>query len=153
MKTAAFRPAAETDVPRLAALMPDLYSYDGHAPDTASWAAAVAELIGTPGLGSVWLIETDGELAGYAVLTCGYSLEYFGPYAFLDELYLVASARGQGIGSQAIEFLVAHARAQGLRSLHLEVDEANRDGQRFYAARGFHYRGHMHLMSRSLIHD
>ncbi|MFZ2487121.1 MAG: GNAT family N-acetyltransferase [Anaerolineae bacterium] len=150
MKTVAFRPAEAADVPRLAALMPDLYSYDGHAPDAAPWAAAVAELIGTPGLGSVWLIETGGELAGYAVLTYGYTLEYFGRYAFLDELYLVPTARGQGIGSQTIDFLVAHARAQGLRSLHLEVDEANRDGQHFYAARGFHYRGHMHLMSRPL---
>lgn len=153
MKTVTFYPATGNDVPRLAVLMPDLYSYDGHAPDVSAWAAAVTELIHMPDLGSVWLIETEGELAGYAVLTYGYSLEYFGRYAFLDELYLVPTARGQGIGSQAIDFLATHARAQGLHSVHLEVDEANRDGQRFYAARGFHYRGHMHLMSRSLIHD
>lgn len=143
-------PAAAADVPLLAAMMPDLYHGDEHTPDATQWAAGVRGLISAPEHGRVWLIRMQDELAGYVVLTFGYSLEYFGPYAFLDELYLLPAFRGRGIGTEVIAWLVAYARRTGLRSLHLEVDEANADGQRFYLARGFHYRGHMHLMSLAL---
>ena len=142
-----FSPATLDDAPRLAEFIPDLYSYDGAAPDAGHWAAAVRGLISNPAWGGVWLIEEQGATAGYAVLTYGYSLEYAGRYAFLDELYLLPAYRGRGIGTRVIEWLTDYARRAGLRSLHLEVDEANAAGQRFYLRHGFHYRGHMHLMS------
>ena len=147
---AQFAPAMLEDVPRLATFMPDLYAYEGAPPDVAAWSAALAELVQTPSLGQVWVIQLDGQPIGYVALTFGYSLEFGGRDAFIDELYIDEPHRGQGIGGQAIEFIETYARSSGLRSLHLEVDDYNVNGQRFYETRGFHFRRHMHLMSKRL---
>ena len=47
--------------------------------------------------GRVFLIELGEELAGYCVLTLGYSLEFRGVDAIVDELYLRAAYRGRGL--------------------------------------------------------
>ena len=41
---------------------------------------------------------------GYLVLTLGYSLEYGGRDAFIDEVYIRSSYRGRGIGTAALTF-------------------------------------------------
>ncbi len=143
-------PATVDDAPLLTAMMPGLYAYDGETPDVASWSAALVGLMQEPSLGQVWVIHLGGQPIGYAALTFGYSLEFHGRDAFIDELYIDQAHRGQGIGGQVIASIEAYARAAGLRSLHLEVDDGNASGQRFYQARGYGFRRHMHLMSKPL---
>jgi len=36
-------------------------------------------------MGRVWLIQYQGQVIGYVILTLGYSLEYGGRDAFIDE--------------------------------------------------------------------
>nr|WP_242054288.1 GNAT family N-acetyltransferase [Nostoc sp. FACHB-888] len=52
--------------------------------------------------GQTWLIWQEDEVIGYIVLTLGYSLEYRGRDAFVDEFYLRPKHRGQGIGTQTL---------------------------------------------------
>jgi hypothetical protein len=49
--------------------------------------AALGQLLDAPSLGQVWLIENDGQVVGYVVLTLGYSLEFDGREAYVDEIY------------------------------------------------------------------
>jgi GNAT superfamily N-acetyltransferase len=81
------------------------------------------------------------------VLTFGYSLEFHGRDAFVDELYLQEGARGRGTGRQALEFLAGVCSDLGVRALHLEVVRGNEAAQRLY--RGFGFEDHdRYLMTK-----
>src|SRR5690606_24920532 len=51
--------------------------------------------------GRIWIIQSNSEVAGYAVLTFGFSFERNGRDAFIDELYLKPAHRNKGIGRLA----------------------------------------------------
>lgn len=110
---------------------------------------AYATLWSEPLHGAAWLAREGGELAGYGVLACGFSLEYGGRDAFVDELYVRPAGRDRGIGSGILDAMEAECRRQGIHALHLEVDHDNPDGRRLYFRRGFvdHER---HLMTKRL---
>lgn len=57
--------------------------------------------------------------------------------AFLDELYLVAPYRGQGIGRRAVQFVLQEAARLDIRAVHLEVERHNEAAKRIYREAGF----------------
>jgi diamine N-acetyltransferase len=147
---ASFRPAAESDVGVLLELMRALYDEDGSTPlseDTAE--PALRGLLAAPDRGLVWVIEQAGEAAGYLVLTWGYSLEFHGRDAFIDELYVAPSYRGAGLGRQAVEWAEAACRAHGAGAVHLEVEIENERAHALYRRSGFAERG-LRLMTKRL---
>src|SRR5262245_64034144 len=114
-------------------MMRDLYAHDGLAPlDEAIARRALLGVIGDDTLGRVFLILMANEVAGYAVLTFGYSLEFHGRDAFVDEIYLRAEYRGLGIGKRALQFLSEVCAAEGVNALHLEVEREDRSAQTVY---------------------
>jgi ribosomal protein S18 acetylase RimI-like enzyme len=150
MSAASFRPATESDVSILIELMHALYEEDGSTalrPDAAE--RALRGLLGSPDRGLVRVIEQDGEPAGYLVLTWGYSLEFHGRDAFIDELYVAPRYRGAGIGRQAVEWAEAVCRTQGAGALHLEVEIDNERAHALYRRSGFSERGRR-LMTKRL---
>src|SRR4051812_13137320 len=68
-------------------------AFDGSALDTGLTLGALQRLVDDAALGRVWLIEMNGEAVGYAILTLGYSLEFHGRDAVIDELYVVERYR------------------------------------------------------------
>jgi len=144
-----FTTAAAADIDALVALVQQFYAHERIAFDEARVRAALAALIDAPALGCVWLIGRGAAVVGYLVVTFGFSLEYGGRDAFIDELFLLEAERGQGLGSLALAFTADHCRAHGVRALHLEVDRLNTGAQRLYQRRGFsdHDR---YLMTRPL---
>ena len=100
-------------------------------------------------LGQAWLIQQE-DVIGYIVLTLGYSLEYRGRYAFIDELYLRPQHRGQGIGTQTLAFAEDACRVLGVQALHLEVDFDNPKAQRLYHKVGYQ-RHDRFLMTKNLV--
>ncbi|MCC6796959.1 MAG: GNAT family N-acetyltransferase [Candidatus Hydrogenedentes bacterium] len=119
-------------------LMRHLYEHDDIVFDAAAARDALFNLVNKPERGIVWLMKDGDVPVGYAVVTFGYSLEFRGVDAFLDELYISASHRGQGLGRRAIELAEEHCRARGVQSLHLEVERSNTDAQAVYRKLGFH---------------
>jgi len=103
--------------------------------DTA--AHALRELLTSPAVGRVWLVEADGSAVGYIVLTFGFSLEYGGRDAFVDELFVLSSWRGRGLGKAALSFALSEASRLGVRAVHLEVERANPSAQQLYRSSGF----------------
>ena len=100
-------------------------------------------------LGQAWLIQQE-DVIGYIVLTLGYSLEYRGQDAFIDELYLRPQHRGQGIGTQTLAFAEDACRVLGVQALHLEVDFNNPKAQRLYHKVGYQ-RHDRFLMTKNLV--
>src|SRR5262245_51452526 len=131
------RPAGPTDLATLLSLMRAYYAHDHLTFDEQRTRAAAEGLLSDPSLGQVWLIEDGPAVVGYAVLVYGYSLEYGGRAATLDELYLRPEARGRGLGARALQCLEDFCRSRGIRSLQVEVEGANGDAQSFYRSAGF----------------
>ena len=132
-----FVPASQPDVERLLGWIAELYRHDGIPFDASVVRPAVATLLDEPALGRVWLITVDTQPVGYLVLTFGYSLEFGGRTAVLDELFVAEAYRGQGLGTQALRFAADECRKLGARVVQLEVDRHNLDAQRLYRATGF----------------
>ena len=131
------RPAHPDDCERILPLMERYYGEDGYPFVPAEARAALARFLGDPSLGRMWVFVAAGEVVGYTALTFGYSLEYRGRDAFVDELYLVPSHRGAGLGRVAIALAEDACRAAGVRALHLEVERGNARGRALYARTGF----------------
>src|ERR1700746_3901122 len=87
--------------------------------------------------GRAWLFSSGSELAGYVILTLGYSFEYRGREAFVDELYVEEKFRRRGVGRRALEFVEERAREWGVNAIHLEVDRVNDAASGLYRRAGY----------------
>ncbi len=136
--TPSFVPAMPSDLDQLLQLMREYYEYDQLAFDREAASAALLELLQNPAYGRVWLIgAAPGEIAGYIALTFGYSLEFHGRDAFVDEFYLREAYRRKGIGSAALAFAAQFCAQHGISSVHLVVERHNHAARSFYPAQGY----------------
>ena len=146
-----FRVAGEADVDVILNFMRQLNVEDpGPLPlDDEAARATLAHFLRDPSLGRAWLI-CDGQTAvGYVILTLGYSLEFHGRDAFVDELFIEAGHRGSGWGRRTMEFVEAQAKALGVRAIHLEVSPENSAAFELYRRAGFEDRRH-HLLTKRI---
>ncbi len=130
-------PAEAADIETLVVFMRDFYEHEALQFDEPAARNALQIVMANAFLGRVFLLELDGKKVGYTVLTFGFSLEFHGRDAFVDELYICESHRGRGLGKQALEFLAQVCRDEGLAALHLEVERANTIAQELYRKQGF----------------
>jgi GNAT superfamily N-acetyltransferase len=144
---ATFRLATPADLDLLLIFNREFCAFDQHPFDAATLRPALDRLLRDESLGRIWLIQDDAQAIGYLVLTFGYSLEYRGRDAFVDEIYIRESHRRRGIGTQTFAFLEQVCQALGVRALHLEVEHRNTSAQQFYRTVGF-YNQERHLMTR-----
>ena len=131
------RLAQLADVDLAVQLMSEFYQESGYALHPQRGREAIRGLVADPELGRLWLIEADGATAGYVALTFGWSLEYQGRDAFIDDLYLRSAFRARGLGTRVMEQVEVEARALGVEALHLEVGRDNQAGRALYSRRGF----------------
>ncbi len=132
-----FKIAARADVGLLVGFMREFYEHENLPFDEPAARQAMEKILQDHALGRVWRIQDGEQAIGYVVLTLGYSLEYHGRDAFIDEIYLRASHRGKGIGAQIIQFVEDVCRNLEVQALHLEVERANTKVQVFYHKVGF----------------
>ena len=147
--TVSFRFAEVSDVDGLLPLIEDFYCFEHLRYDETRLRLLLAKLIGDRNLGRLVLFEDFDQLVGYMVLGFGFSLEFHGRDCFIDEFYVMAERRQQGIGQAAISFAIQTCRELGIKAVHLEADHFNVRGHEFYRRLGFkdHDR---HLMTRWL---
>lgn len=141
MSDLVWQPASVSDEPALLASMAAFYAEERLAFAPAEAHATLRRLLHTPDFGQVFLlrdrIDATRDPLGHFALTLGFSLEFHGRFALLDELYLAPSVRGRGFGRAAIDTAAAWARARDIATLRLEVNHANRRARDFYLAAGF----------------
>lgn len=132
-----FKIAEISDIENLVKFIREYYEFDDLIFDEDSIRATLLKLLLDATLGRVWLMRKGEAAIGYIIITFGYSLEYRGRDAFIDEFYIQASDRGQGIGKQTIQFLERVCSELGINALHLEVERKNTIAQNFYRQVGF----------------
>ncbi|HEU4429763.1 MAG TPA: GNAT family N-acetyltransferase [Myxococcota bacterium] len=142
--------ARARDLRELLPLVEAFQREEGYAAGDAALAEALGALLRDEGAGCVLIARDAGAAIGYGALCHGYSIEFRGRDAFVDELYVAPEQRGRGLGRALLRALEAHARAVGVRKLHLEVEQQNAGARRLYVAERFRANGR-ELLSKSLI--
>lgn len=136
-----FRVARKADLDTVLAFMDEL-SQEDQLPDqrpldSSRARSALADLVEDPLRGTVLLICDDDTPVGYLALTFGFSLEFHGRDAFIDELYVRPTHRGRGWGTRAVGHAEAVGRSANVRAIHLEVGRGNTAAQAFYRKAGY----------------
>lgn len=146
-----FRPAAEADVDAILEMRRRYYAEDGYpfAEAEAEARQAVVDLIRDDKLGRLWVARDQGRVIGYLAVTLGFSLEYRGRDAFIDELFIEEQARGQGLGRRALEIAESYGRERGVKALHLEVEHHREAAFELYRRSGFE--NHDRLLMTKLL--
>lgn len=111
---------------------------------------AVTPLLTTDHAGRIWFVTSGGERVGYVALCFGYSIEFRGHDAFLDELFIKAEYRSRGIGKEVLKLLETEAKKLGVKALHLEVAHENDRAKHLYETIGFEPRDRYTFMSKRL---
>jgi ribosomal protein S18 acetylase RimI-like enzyme len=136
--TLTFREVTAADLPGLLGMMRRLALQEPAIPFDEGEVTAVWEaFLGNAELGRGWLLMEGREVAGYVIVTWGFSFEYRGREAFIDELYVEEKYRGQGRGRRAMEFVQERALEMGANVVHLEVDRGNTPAQELYRRTGY----------------
>ena len=131
------RRATPSDADAVLAMMREYYAFDRLDFEASAARAALDGLLADSARGEVWIASHDGAPVGYGVLCLGWSLEFHGRDAFVDEIFVAESARGTGVGRELLGRLEERCRALGVRALHLEVDHENRRALEMYRRAGF----------------
>jgi len=131
------RLATPPDLEAVLALHRDFFAEDGYAFDGEESRRNLARLLAEPGLGRVFVLEEGGKLAGYLVLTFGFSLEFGGRDALVDELYVAPGHRGRGLGTQGLAAAEAACRELEIHTVHLVVERRKAAVRELYRRLGF----------------
>jgi ribosomal protein S18 acetylase RimI-like enzyme len=148
MKPTSFKSFKAADAAVVVHMMEQFYAIDNYPIDAAVAKGLFFEFTENESLGRGWLILSDGEVVGYVILTFVFSFEYKGRIAFLDELYISDTARGRGLGKQALDFIEEQAKALSIKIIYLEIEGHNTIAQKLYLSKGYsiHNRGLMKIV-------
>jgi GNAT superfamily N-acetyltransferase len=129
--------ASEAELPALVELLViQLREHHNDLPDE-TLARAAAGLLRRPQRGQFLIALEAGAMVGFAALSYLWTLERGGRNAWLDELYVIPSRRGNGIGTALLHAAVDFARQVGARALELEIDADHARAAGLYEREGF----------------
>jgi GNAT superfamily N-acetyltransferase len=143
-------PAQLADLAPLADLLSVLFAQEAEfTPDPVRQERALALIIATPQLGTIFVAREDDQLLGMVSLLYTVSTAEGGPVCWLEDLVVQVQRRRQGIGACLLGHAVAFAHAQGFARITLLTDRVNVGARRFYARHGFSESAMMALRLRT----
>lgn len=131
------RPARAGDAAVVGRLLRDFNDeFDTPGPSAADFARRFEVLLDREDV-LVLLAGREGAWTGFAYLTLRPTPYFDGPLAQLEELFVIPTHRGSGIGTALIAEALAQIRRRGAGEMHINVDEVDTDTRRFYERHGF----------------
>ena len=88
-----------------------------------------------------FLLEQDGQAAGYGLLAVTFSQEAGGEVWWLEELYVRPAFQGQGLGAAFLRYL-EEIRPASVTRFRLELEPENHGARRLYERMGFETLGY-----------
>ena len=131
------RPAAESDVPELVAMIRELAEYERSLAEVRSTAEdfRVALFGQDPKLFGL-VVEHDGRLGGFAVWYVNFSTWSGKHGIYLEDLYVRPHLRGQGYGKELLRTLARTCVERGYARLEWWVLDWNEPAIAFYRSIG-----------------
>jgi GNAT superfamily N-acetyltransferase len=142
--------ASPEDLPKLLPLVSAFHEHQGFNTSPEHQHDAILPLLEGSPHGAIWLIGPRRAPVGYVVISFGWSVEYGGMDAIVDELFVRSAVRKRGMGSDALNGLSKALKEGGIKALHLEADQGNETLKRFYQRCKFETREGYAYMSREL---
>ena len=138
MDEIAIREASISDGGQLLPLIQAYWRHDDIAGfESARLQRQLDDFLATPNYGRGWLATHTGTAIGYLLCTFVYSFEHGGLMAEIDELFVSAQYRGQGIGRALLARARAALVARGCVCLQMQVADGDTQSQGFYSRLGF----------------
>lgn len=132
-----FRQLQDSFVAEVLKMMNEFNAIYGYPFDEALRRENLEKIIANQELGRLWLVIENEEVLGYVFVGFGFSFEFKGRDAFVDELYIRPAFQGKGIGGMAIDYITKESKSLGIRALHLEVERENLRALGLYSRKGF----------------
>jgi GNAT superfamily N-acetyltransferase len=132
-----FRAASTADERTFLPMMEALWFHEGISFDASAIREALDVLFSDPLLGRVWLALVEGDVAGYAMGTWGFSTEQGGRFLLLDELFVLPAFRGRGVGAATLAFVEQEAVREGASAVRIEVSVENGPARELYRSSGY----------------
>lgn len=107
-----------------------------HSVDEQNFINTFNELMRSDAYAECYLMETDGHIAGYALLSKTFSQEAGGLVYWIEEIFVLPEFRSMGLGKEFFSFL-NNRLPQNTKRLRLEVEEDNTRAFSLYKKLGF----------------
>ena len=131
------RPAAPSDLEAFLALVDSLADYEKLARPTPEARERLArDGFGAERLFHPFIAEMDGAPVGYAMVFYTYSSFLALPTLFLEDLFVLEEARGQGAGSALFRYVAGEAVRRGCGRMEWVVLDWNQPSIDFYERMG-----------------
>ena len=119
------------------AMMEDFYSSPAvlHAIPKENYIKTLNEVESNSPFADIFVLEGEGERAGYALTAYTYSNEAGGKVVWIDELYVSPKFQGKGLGREFIRYI--KSLFGEFARIRLEVEESNDGATRLYKREGF----------------
>lgn len=132
------RQATIADVAQLCGLLSLLFGQEADfEPDALRQARGLRLIIEQPDVGRIYC-ATDGDgIVGMVSILFTVSTAEGGRAAWLEDMVIQPSCRGQGIGDRLLRKAISEARAAGCTRITLLTDASNNSAMRFYGRAGF----------------
>ncbi len=118
-------------------MMTSFNKIDGYDFDLTIGEKNLIEFTSNEMLGRLFLITHKQITIGYIVLSFGFSFEYKGRDAFIDEFYIKEEFRNKGVGKLSMDFIESVSEKLDINAVHLEVEPHNTAANRLYLKKGY----------------
>lgn len=143
--------ATVRDVPALLPLVADYWNLEAIPRfEPQRVAVQLKRLLSEPSLGVGWIAITEGVAVGYLLAVYVFSLEHLGITAEIDELFVLPSLRGSGVGAKLLEIAESEFRRARCTNVSLQLSRDNDSARAFYHHRGYTDRSAYELLDKPL---
>lgn len=138
MNSIAIREASTADIEQVLPLIKAYWQHDAIVGyESARLRRQLEEFLSTPAYGRGWLATHTGVSVGHLLCTFVYSFEHGGLMAEIDEFFVSAPYRRQGIGQALLARARSSLAALGCVCLQMQVADGNAVARDFYTRQGF----------------
>ena len=130
--------ATHSDIPALVELLNSLFEQEAEfEPNSETQSKALSKIILDPKIGIILIAKEDDKILGMVNLLFTESTALGSKVALLEDMVILSSSRGRGIGSQLIDYAISEAKKAGCKRITLLTDIENTKAQSFYQKKGF----------------
>lgn len=94
------------------------------------------EIVSHSPYAKAYIIENNGQTAGYGLLSSSYSSEAGGMVIWIEELFIRDEFRGYGLGREFLHFIKSEFSSKAKR-IRLELTKSNESALRLYLSNGY----------------
>lgn len=133
-----FIKAIHSDISELVELLKTLFEQEEEfEPNPEAQRKALSKIILDPRIGIILVAKDDEKILGMINLLFTESTAFGSKVAILEDMVIQPTSRGNGIGSQLIDYAISEAKKEGCKRITLLTDVENTKAQSFYQKKGF----------------